>query len=49
MNAKKITSKLAKQLSTVRNKKVQKLKAQISSGQYQVNNLDLARAIVVPQ
>ena len=45
MNSKKASERLARQLNQVRQKKVEKLKAQIVTGQYQVNNSAVARSL----
>lgn len=45
MDSKITSEKLAKQLASIRDKKVKRLKTQISSGKYQVNNFSLAKAL----
>lgn len=41
--------KLAKQLSAVRKKKLERLKSKIVSGKYKVNNWELAKALFLSQ
>ena len=43
------TEKVEKQLSTVRKKKLSKLKKKIESGKYSVSNFDLAKALFMSQ
>jgi len=45
MNSRKVADKLAKQLDSIRSKKIQAIKSRISEGKYQVNNLAIAKAL----
>ena len=49
MNPKKESDKIAKQLSSVRQKKIAKLKAQITTGRYHITNAALAKALFLAQ
>lgn len=45
MDSKKASEKLERQLSSVRNRKIQKLKNRISSGKYHIDTFCLAKAL----
>jgi anti-sigma28 factor (negative regulator of flagellin synthesis) len=45
MNTARVSSVLAKQLATIRRKKIQKLKSRIAAGRYSVSNTALAKAL----
>lgn len=45
MNSKKASDKLARELCSVRQKKIMKIKSKIVAGRYRVNNMDLAKAL----
>lgn len=45
MNSKQESEKLAKQLSNVRQRKIERIKTRIASGRYHVNNMELAKAL----
>ena len=45
MNSKENRTKPAKKLSNIRNRKIAKLKAKITSGKYRVDNFEIAKAL----
>lgn len=45
MNSGAVSTKILRQLSSVRRKKIQKIKSKITSGKYKVDNLQLAKAL----
>lgn len=49
MNSKHESEKLVKQFHSIRQKKISKLKAQITSGKYHINNAKLAKALFLAQ
>lgn len=49
MNSQLASEKMKKQLKAVRSKKIKRLKAQISSGSYRVDNLRVAKALFLSQ
>ena len=49
MNKKKQTDKMARELISVRLKKINRLKQKIHSGKYKVNNEELAKALFLSQ
>ena len=42
MNSKRTSNVIARQMDSVRKKKIKKLKNRIVSGKYQINNMELA-------
>lgn len=49
MNTARVSSELAKELASIRRKKIQKLKAKIAAGRYTVSNAVLAKALFLAQ
>ena len=49
MNSYKVSDKLMKQLNSVRQKKISKLKNKIIAGKYRVSNVALAKALFLAQ
>lgn len=49
MNTARVSSELAKELATIRRKKIQRLKAKIAAGKYSVSNAALAKALFLAQ
>ena len=47
MNSKKVSERLEKELLQVRQKKIQRLRSRINTGRYYVNNLELAKALLL--
>jgi anti-sigma28 factor (negative regulator of flagellin synthesis) len=49
MNSQKVTNKFLKQLTTVRQKKILRLRSKIVSGKYRISNEALAKALFLAQ
>jgi anti-sigma28 factor (negative regulator of flagellin synthesis) len=45
MNSQKESSKILKQLNAVRQRKIQKLRNQITAGKYRISNIELLKAL----
>ena len=45
MNCRRESSRIARQLTTVRQKKIDKIKTKILAGKYRIDNLEIAKAL----